>query len=260
MRRYWIAILSLTLFASPASAVDGTVVKSMDLSQPFGAHSAWRFMAAQGPEVSDPPSGAEDKAPGTIHLCISADNGQSCRPDLNRLLAPSGEADVFSDPHYLDDARIVRFRGDDRLLLLRVASLHSANGDQRTATVALAYDRGKDAFAPVYEKQTGRNNNQEIRYVIDGPLQGAIISAEPTDDAPYAFWITINKREPDRRYQQVLRFRSATAYGDGNPLAVIDSEMPNIQKRLGLWHPGLPMPLPAGSCARPHLLHNALWC
>jgi hypothetical protein len=61
-------------------------------------------------------------------------------------------------------------------------------------------------------------------------------------------------------YRQILRFRSATHYGDGNPLAVIDAEMPNIEKRLGLWHAGQPLPLPAKGCAKPHLVKSVLWC
>ncbi len=30
----------------------------------------------------------------------------------------------------------------------------------------------------------------------------------------------------DNRYHQIMRYRSATRYGDGNPLAVIDCECP----------------------------------
>jgi len=61
----------------------------------------------------------------------------------------------------------------------------------------------------------------------------------------------------------VLRFVSATRYGDGNPLAVIDAEMPNIQQRLGLWKPGQPLPTPTARdkpCTRPTLKRSALWC
>jgi hypothetical protein len=58
----------------------------------------------------------------------------------------------------------------------------------------------------------------------------------------------------------VLRYRSATHYGDGNRLAVIDSEMPNIQKKLGLWKPGQKLPLPQAGCQRPRLVRTELWC
>ena len=65
-------------------------------------------------------------------------------------------------------------------------------------------------------------------------------------------------------YRPVLRYASATLYNDGNPLAVIDSETPNIEKRLGLWKAGRPIPTDldghAKPCARPALRRTELWC
>ncbi len=156
--------------------------------------------------------------------------------------------------------QIVHLRDGRALLLLEIASVHAGDGDQRMATLILAYDRAHDRFVRSYEHRTGHNNNQEVRYMRDGPLQGDIITSEPTDDAPFGYWIVVNRLTPALTYDQVLRYRSATVYGDGNPLAVIDSEMPNIQQHLGLWHPGQPLPLPKGSCARPRLVRMALWC
>jgi hypothetical protein len=143
---------------------------------------------------------------------------------------------------------------------MQVASQQSVNGNQRLATVALAYDHIHNSLALVYEKQTGKNNDEEIRYIADGPLMGAIISAEPTSDAPFGFWITVNRLGASGDYNQVLRYRSATRYNDGNRLAVIDSEMPGILQRLHLWHPGMRLPRPAGACAEPHLIGQEMWC
>jgi hypothetical protein len=201
-----------------------------------------------------------DPVPGKIRLCVTRDHGASCFPNLGHLLRSSSLDDDYSDPRYLTDARIVRPRSDRPLLLIQIASQHSGDGDQRVATVALAYDHAQDSFTVVYEKQTGRNNNQEIRYVADGPLAGAIISAEPTDDAPFGFWITVDRLGPSGGYKQVLRYRSATRYGDGNTLAVIDSDMPNILQKLSLWHLGMKLPLPAGECSKPRLIGRELWC
>ncbi len=66
-------------------------------------------------------------------------------------------------------------------------------------------------------------------------------------------------------YRPVLRYRSATIYGDGNPLAVIDSEMPGIEQRLGVWRPGRPVPTPktgrgGKTCLRPALKRGELRC
>lgn len=253
-------LAALTVMTTGAAPAGTGGAESIELSTPFGARTEWRFTATPGAAIPDPLGDPTDKAPGPIRLCISADGGRSCRPNLEGLLAGPDKDDLFSQPHFLNDVRIVRPRQDLPLLLIQVASLHSGDGDQRVATVALTYDRALDRFAPVYEKQTGRNNNQEIRYVEAGPLRGAIVSAEPTNDAPFGFWITIDRLGRGNRYGRVLRYRSATIYGDGNPLAVIDSEMPNIQQRLGMWRPGSRPPLPAGSCPKPRIVKQELWC
>jgi hypothetical protein len=255
------AAIAAMLFVGVAQAAAPTVIASMDLSGPLGA-PGWRFTAAQGAEIYDPTGGqGEDKAPGPIHLCLTNDRGASCRPGLNGLLRRSSGDDLFSEPHFLNRVEIVRPTVSSALLLVRVASLHATNGDQRTALALLGYDRSKDKFQIVYTRQAGRNNNQEIRYIDKGPLKGAMIAAEPTDDAPFGFWVSVSRPGNPGPYRQVLRYRSATRYGDGNPLAVIDSEMPNILQRLGLWRSGMPLPMPQGkACPRARLIDGALWC
>lgn len=255
-------LFAATLIGAVPAPVPPTyrMVLTLSLSEPFDAPADWRLVVRQGPDIPDPLGEPEDKAPGVLRLCISPDGGRTCRPGLENLLASGDSDDLFSTPHFLNDARIVHPRGDLPLLLIQISSLHSTNGDQRVATTGLIYDRARNGFIPIYTKRTGRNNNQEIRYIGTGPLQGAMISAEPTSDAPFAFWMTVNRIGPGNRYRQVLRYRSATRYGDGNPLAVIDSEMPNLQQRLGLWRPGMKVPVPAGSCPAPRLIQQALWC
>ncbi|OAN59228.1 hypothetical protein A7X12_24835 [Sphingomonas sp. TDK1] len=229
----------------------------LDLAKPFGTRSHWTFTSTQAPDIRDPITD-DDTVPGPLRLCLSRDQGKSCSPILGRALTVDLRPDLFSEPHYLEVVKIVFPSAGHPLLLLRLASLKSINGDQRTATIALAYDRTADDFVIAYEKRTNRNNNQEIRYVETGPLRGAILSAEPTQDAPFAFWVTVSRLDPANRYTQRLRYRSATRYGDGNMLAVLDSEMPTIQRKLGLWQSGAP--LPPGPCPRPHLARGALWC
>ena len=248
------------LTAGVASAKPGVVV-SIDLAQPFGTPVPWRFTASQGPDIPDPMGVTDENVPGAIRLCLSNDDGRTCQPALQHMLAVSAaQDDLYAEPHYLNSAEVVRSHDGKPLLLVSAASLHSANGDQRVALVALAYDRVRNGFIAVYEKSTGRNNNQELRFIAGGPLKGAIISAEPTSNAPFGFWITVNRFGPASAYRQVLRYRSATRYGDGNPLAVIDSEMPNIQQQLGLLKPGGKLPVPQAKCLNPHLIARELWC
>jgi hypothetical protein len=147
------------------------------------------------------------------------------------------------------------------LLLARTSSEYSAgDGEQVQYTQLFTFRRTSDRFEAIFARAILRNNNQEVRFVEMGPLRGDVVVAEPTENAPFGYWITVNRLTSSYRYQQILRYRSATRYGDDNPLAVIDSEMPNIQQRLGLWRLGRPLPLPAKGCPKPRLVKMELWC
>ena len=209
----------------------------------------------------------DNDAPGALTLCLRVGPSGPCvsgpvTPPLNTKPSyyPAWE------PHYLRTAKVVYPRGSQAppLLLIVTGSLYSGDGDQIVATQLLAYDARQDTFRRVYAQSTGHNNNEEIRFVSEGPLRGSMISAEPQEHLPYGFWIVVKRLTPKGAYRKVLRYRSATLYNDGNPLAVIDSEMPNIEKRLGLWRPGQRLPTPDTSggkpCFRPSLRHTELWC
>jgi len=261
MRRGVATTMLAMLAGMPGSAAaPAKTIASLDLSKPFATRSPWRFVATQGADTTDTPS-ADGSEPCAIRLCITRDAGHSCHPLLDTLLvAPGGSTnDSFTQPHYLDRPALVHPADATTLLRIDVGSLHAGNGDQLRGMALLSYNRAADEFSMAYRYFVGHNNNQEIRYLDAGPLRGAVIVAEPTQDAPFGYWITVD-RLAGNVYHQALRYRSATRYGDNNPLAVIDAEMPNIQQRLGLWHSGQPMPLPAGGCPRPHMVKGALWC
>ena len=138
------------------------------------------------------------------------------------------------------------------LLLVQTASLHSGDGDQAIYTQLLAYRAGADKFAPVYAHETGRNNNQEVPLSPRGPL---IRRGDRRRTDPGSALRLLDHGEPAwaglHHLAEVLRYRSATGYGDGNQLAVIDSRRwPGIENRLGLWRkaeaaaaPRCPQPL-----------------
>ena len=256
------AVVARAAYAEAATPPPVTIVKSIELSGAFQTRSAWRFVASQGPYTADPFGSTDDKLPGVVDLCLQKDPSAPCDPSLQSTLETSNARDPFDEPHYLNAARVVRPRGPSGrpLLLVQTASTYSGDGDQLVLTQVLAYDRASDRFVRVYGRTTGHNNNQEVRYMEAGPLAGDIISAEPTENAPFAFWVTVNALTPAYTYRAVLRYRSATTYEDGNPLPVIDSEMPGLEQRLALWRPGALLPLPASPCLRPHLVHKELWC
>lgn len=201
----------------------------IDLARAMGTAGSWHLLAWQGPPIPDPLTG--DRVPGPVRLCLSRDGGRRCSPDLTRLLVPATGPDEFAEPHEVLAARVVH-AGGAPLLLLRVGSLHSGDGDQRIATAVYAYDRAHDRFMQRFAQATGRNNNQEVRVLERGPLAGRIVSAIPTTTAPFGYWITVHARDAGGRFRQVLRYRSSVRYGDGDRRAVIDAEMPAIERRL----------------------------
>jgi hypothetical protein len=254
-------------FPNAQAAQPSTPLKvDIDLQKPFDTRSPWHFLASQepsvletlilGPGASIPKDNAGIEVPGLIHFCLKASPIAPCDSVLPNQIPPEGWY-----PHYLNRAEVV-FPSSraSPLFLLQAASEPSGDSDQAVFTQLLAYDPANDGFKQIYAHVTYRNNNQEDRFIVSGPLQGSVVSVEPTPNAPFAYWVTVHMLEPVSTYKQVLHYRSATRYADGNPLPVIDSEMPNIERRLGLWHPGMPLPIPTHPCPNPRLSHAELWC
>jgi hypothetical protein len=238
---------------------------TLDLSKLFHTRSAWRFVVTEGPPTQD--YGGVD-APGALTLCLHKGSSGPCVSDAVNLPLRKTTADdpIAWEPHYLFAAKVVYPQGPQAapFLLIVTGSLLSGDSDQIVSTLLITYDVEKDTFRRVFGKSTGHNNNQEMRFITDGPLRGSVITAEPQERLPYGYWIVVNRLTAARVYEQTLRYGSATRYNDGNPLAVIDSEMPNIESRLGLWKAGEPLPTPelAGGkpCHKPTLRHTELWC
>ena len=171
------------------------------------------------------------------------------------------------EPHYLLAAKVVYPQGPAAppLLLIVTGSLNSGDGDQIVATQLVRYLPAKDAFQRVFAGSTGKNNNQEIRFVTAGALRGSVITAVPEAHRPYGYQMAVDQADAAGVYRPILHYRSATIYGDGNPLAVVEPEMPSIEQKLGVWRPGMLLPTPemgGGSkpCRKPVLKHGELWC
>ena len=181
--------LAVQSAAAPPPAT--TEIASIDLSRPFGTRSAWQFTATQAPPIPDPFGPDDGTVPGAITLCLHKGAEGPCDPQLQAKLFDTSDVPAFSERHYLEAARIVRSHGasGQPLLLIVSASLHSGDGDQLVLTQVMAYQRGQDRFTRVYEHWTGTNNNQDVRFVETGPLAGDIIAAEPSETAPYGYWV-----------------------------------------------------------------------
>jgi hypothetical protein len=227
------------------------------LQAPFRARSPWTLTVTRGPP---PPDLGEyyEGTPGPLTLCLRKAPAAGCDQVVAVHLGGEDQDKIYDDP---TDFRSPEIRATPRglVLLIHVASRPGGNGDRIVQTQALAYDRASDRFRSVFVYKTGQNRNEDIRFLAKGPLAGAIVTAEPTDNAPFGYWVQVFRWRQGYAYSRVLKFRSSTRYGDNNPLAVIDSEMPNILGRLGLWRTGQPLPAP-DHCPKPHLVKGALWC
>lgn len=223
------AVLALVMAVRSEAAPPGeTVVADVDLAA-FTTKTPWRFVARQAPPMPDP-LGLAETVPGLVTLCLQ--HARSCDPAVRRSV--TGDEGPFAEAHELAYVRTVRPCGPARppLLILQTRSLPGGNGDQAVLTQALAYDRAGDRFARVFARQVGHNNNQEVRFLERGRLAGAFVTAVPTQDAPFAYWITVETPDAAYRYHQAARFRSRVRYGDGDPRAVIDAEMSAILRSM----------------------------
>jgi hypothetical protein len=237
------------------------VVSHVDLTEPFGAVTQWTFVVVQ--DGGHPPTELEDHGP--IFLCLV----KAASPDCALHFYEHIRIDMpWADTPYHLFASSVVYGGENKthpFLFVQVcgAGAMSGDGDCGVATALYRYDKETDRFIRVFLNLTGRNNNQATRFVESGPLQGDVIVDNPTENAPYTYWIEVFRARDSGQYGRILRYRGHTGYSDGNPLAVADSEMPEILHTLGLWQPGDPLPVPSHlpqGCSHLFMLHDEEWC
>ena len=258
--RRTVALVFSLAAANSVLAADRPIA-TVALAGPFATRTPWNLTVEQSGLPGE--SGSGDAEPGVVTPCLRQADTTTCDPTLSARLDLDAPASEFDQPHYLRMARVAYRQAGDRepLLIVVLASVHSGDGGQLVGTQALTYRRDIDRFVRVFADATGTNNNQEVRFIEVGPLRGAFVIVEPTANAPFGYWVTVAQANGSTApYRTVLHYRSATHYNDGNALPVIDSEMPQILRRLSLWRPGQNLPLPASGCPKPALRNGALWC
>jgi len=234
------------------------VISHIDLSGPFSTVSQWTFVAVQEPAQQS----ADNEEHGPIHLCLV----KVAKPDCSESFyeKPDGEQPPDS-PYHLFASTIV-YASENKsspLLFVEVCGEEMFDGNCEIATALYRYDSEADRFVRVFLGLTGRNNNEDTRFVEHGPLRGDVIVVYPTQHAPYTYWVELYKAAASGQYGQILRYRGRTVYGDGNPLAVADSEMPELLRHLGLWQPGDALPVPAHlphGCSHLSMRKGEEWC
>jgi hypothetical protein len=248
--------------------INSKVIVHLELAQTFQTKSRWSLVVAKQPDEESSVEDGGGNRIGAVSLCFVENDEPDCSEEM--FLAKYREEKVSfvsGEPtfHELIASDVV-FSGPGRTLpLLRIKSCmnRGANGNCGVSTFLFAYDRKAERFRVVFFNMTGRNNNEETRVVENGPLLGSVIVAYPTGDAPFTYFVEVYKRTSDSEYSLALRYRGHTGYGDGNPLAVIDSEMPETLRRLGLWKTGDALPVPPrmpGGCTRLVMRKGVEWC
>ena len=247
---------------SKAGVPEPKVISDVGLTVPFRTLSQWRLVIVRenGPP---PPQAASVEAHGPLTVCFAKGVVPHCARKFSWKIA--GEPGWFTTAYDLLATRVVYAGRNHRepLLLLRLCSVLNAYGNCETATELYRYQRGSDRFVREFFNVKGWNNNPATRFVARGPLRGNVIVDYPTTHAPYRYWVEVYKAGKSGKYVRILRYRGHTGYADGNALQVADSEMAEIFRHLGLWHPGDPLPVPAHlpeGCGHVVMRDQEEWC
>ena len=240
---------------SPLPKLNGqsaSVIARLDLTHPFETPTQWTFVAAILPGSHFDGADTQPVDGGPLAECFVNDLTAHC------TYATPKNSDWFSTPIELYSADMV-YRGANNtgpLLKIKTGAAPGADGGHFIYTELFIYDRQLNEFKSVFSNATGSNNSQKTRFIEKGPLRGDVIVDEP---AGCCYRIEVYRTGASGRYASILSYRSHTVYGDGNPLSVSDSEMPEILRRLGLWHRGDALPIPHEACT-PVMRHGEQWC
>jgi hypothetical protein len=236
------------------------VLSHIDLTASFATHTQWTFVVAE--DQTPPPEVLPSSEVGHGPLAICFVN--ILVPHCAETQHGEGNMSWYIEAYHLTEDKIVYAGSGDTqpLLWLKTCSTGSGDGDCDVRATVYSYEAKQDRFVSDFSYNAGgANNNNNARFIESGPLRGDIVADHPTKNAPYTYMIELYGRGKAGRYVQILKYRGHTGYGDGNQLPVAYSEMPEILRRLGLWHRSDPLPIPPNTnCPNPTLLHSEEWC
>lgn len=243
------------------------VVSRTDLTEPFRTKGKWEVVVTQEPNP-------DELSQGDIHVCFVHDGKPNCaannlppcdvidaQPRCHVDRTQAGDVlhyNIFESVEIFDPKQ--SFVGP--LLVLYVGGNWGGPGTPLGPSV-WRYNPEHDAFREIFVAMRSSNTNGEARFVTGGPLAGSVITSDETIHRPYPYEITVYRLQATGRYREALTYKGATRYNDGNPLAVIDSEMPETLRRLGLWRPGDALPTPGrvpDGCTTFVLRKGEEWC
>lgn len=228
--------------AAPVDLPGATTVSSTDLTDSFHTKAKWQFLIRQDP----PQETGLGTVPGNLHFCFVKGSAQSC---FNSALNVLGSTQIENPTP----------TSREPILVVEVIDHVSLTGSGRS-TLIWAYNLKTDQFDEIFDHAVGHNTNGEIRVITNGPLAGDVVLDRAGQHAPYRYAITVY-RLVNAQYREILNYAGNSKYSDGNPMPVIDAEMPEIERRLNLWKPGDPLPTPARThCSKLELRHGIEWC
>lgn len=236
----WGLALSSQLQAAALVDLPGTTtVSSTDLTEPFHTKVKWQFVIRQ-----DPPG--HDNLPGPLHFCFVVKDGTSSCSD--------------SQHNALVESSIIHPTPISGPLLTVVADWQTEGSGGPRLTRVWTYKADTDEFDQIFDQDVRGQNNGEIRIITHGPLAGDIVIDRAGQHAPYRYDMTVY-RLVNSQYREILNYSGHSKYNDGNPMPVIDAEMPEIERRLHFWKPGDPLPTPTRTrCSKLELRHGIEWC
>jgi len=208
------------LDSTNASAFNYKVIKSVDLTKPFHTRSNWRFVVTQEPEPH-----SELGEPGLIHFCFVRKGKPGCSEDTGP---------EFLAFNTLGRAEVVRPSGSGPLLMVTAMTYSGGPGSANPTTILWTYRSESDTFKRIFAQHSNRNNNEETRLMTRGPLAGDLVVSNAPTAAPYHYSISVYHLSESGKPVEILKYTGKTRYGDVDPRAVIDAEMPEIPRRLHL--------------------------
>lgn len=273
-------ILAASVDAGAADPLSFNVVSTTDLTATFHTKAKWSLVVTAEPDDS----GISDVV-GNLHFCFVRNGKEEC-PDIclpsgvmlddsPTCLGPDGRQasvpyNVFQDSVPYNVFRDVSTyqavgSGKANLVVARVAWTGGASGFP-SGPIIWAYHRQSDSFSRIFSAVENPSNNGQVRFITGGPLAGDVILNQLTYSWPYRYEIIVYKLLRSAHYVKVLDYKGNSTEGDGNTLAVIDAEMPEIERRLGFWRRGQTLPeisqdeIPS-QCTTPLRLQKGLeWC
>lgn len=258
-------------FSAKAFAADPMsyeIVSSTDLTMPFHTKTKWRFVVTQAP------SNDIDSEPGPLFFCFLHEGKPSCPSVVVRSCdyldkkpsCPRGfKPDNFTQPYnYFGNVAVIYPTKSSKspLLVVTVSGNYGGPGTPSGPKI-WAYRRKYDRFDQIFSGDRSSNTEGEVRLITSGPLAGDVIANNDTGRWPYPYEIMVYKFLRSENYVRILDYNSKAKYRDGNPLKVIDEEMPEIERRMGVWRPGEPLPVPPqmpSSCRTIELHDGIEWC